>query len=368
MKRQKCRSDNRKHVLASAAVAFVVLAVIAAVAFLWVLPQQREKKYTDDREETGKGELGSEGESYIWTVEPQIAADEIYYLRETDSKTYSENEMNLQMTNTYAVIRRGDSYGLIGSDGQILGAVDYAKVWSLYGNYMLTGRKPVYSEDLMEETSDFCLYQDEIVPTEVSAGDAYGYKGAYYYCDGLYNICDAYPEGYFGPATWEKPADPVPVKKSDVNFKDVWNQDKSIDGSKWLEDLKGKYGIYSYDKMSTDFMFEACGSEACGLFAAEKNGKWGYIDSEGKVVIPIEYDASWTQYIPQNQDKASDFCYAASEGYVVLVKEGKWEMRNSKGDLVVDPGIFDQMLPMVNGKCWVKQNGKWGVIELVSHE
>lgn len=75
-------------------------------------------------------------------------------------------------------------------------------------------------------------------------------------------------------------------------------------------------------------------------------------------MIPIKYDASWKHYNETNGDKEKEFCYAATEGYVPLVKDGKWEMRNSKGDLVISSGAFEEILPVYDGKCWVKKDGK----------
>lgn len=81
-------------------------------------------------------------------------------------------------------------------------------------------------------------------------------------------------------------------------------------------------------------------------------------------MIPIKYDASWKHYNETNGDKEKEFCYAATEGYVPLVKDGKWEMRNSKGDLVISSGAFEEILPVYDGKCWVKKDGKWGILKL----
>ena len=100
----------------------------------------------------------------------------------------------------------------------------------------------------------------------------------------------------------------------------------------------------------------------------KENGKWGYVNDSGEIVIPLEYDASWEEYEMGfglsilNEQKA--YCYAATEGYVPLVKDGVWEMRNTKGDLVIEPGVFEAIRPVYDGKCWVKKNGKWGVIAL----
>lgn len=326
------------------------------------LPEE-EQKEIEKLEEERKGELDGEGTVFVWAVEPEIEADDIYYLKETDSKEYPYNEMERQMFTDYAVIKQGDSYGLIDSDGEILGGMDYEEITSGYGYYLLTREEPVYESEYMTEMDSYYLYGDEILPAVAIAGDAYGFKGAFYYCDGLQNIFDAYGEEAFGPRTWTEPEDAVPVKASDTVLENA--MDAGVNNmDEWLADLPGGYGIYYGDSMATDFVYDACGSQSDGLLAVEQDGKWGYADSQGNIVIPVEYDASWAQYVPQNGNAEQDYCYAASEGYVVLVKDGVWEMRDTEGNPVIDPGVFEEIRPVYDGRCWVKQNGLWGVIEL----
>ncbi len=317
------------------------------------------KKLEEERED----ELNGQGSVYDWVVQPEIEADDIYYLKETDSTEYPYNEMERQMFTDYAVIKQGDSYGLIDSEGEILGDVDYEEITSGYGYYLLKREEPAYDSEYMMETDSYYLYGDEILPAVAIAGDVYGFKGAFYYCNGLQNIFDAYGEEMLGPPTWTEPEDAIPVKASDTILEDVMDAG-GMDTDEWLRNLPGGYGIYYGDSMATDFIYDACGSQSDGLLSVEQDGKWGYADSQGNIVIPLEYDASWTQYVPQNGDAAQDYCYAASEGYVVLVKDGIWEMRNTDGDPVIDPGVFEEMRPVYEGKCWVKQDGKWGIISL----
>lgn len=330
------------------------------------LPED-EKGDIEKIEEERKGELDGEGTVYAWTVEPEIEADDIYYLKETDSKVYTYNEMERQMFTDYAVIKQGNTFGLIDMNGQILGGMDYEEITSGSGYYLLTREEEVYEPEYMTEMDSYYLYGDEILPAVAIEGDAYGFKGAFYYCGGLQNIFDAYGEAAFGPRTWTEPEDAIPVKSSDTMIQEAM-EDSLISMDEWLAELPGGYGIYQAGGMTTDFIYDACGSLASGLLAVEQDGKWGYVDREGNVVIPVEYDASWTQYVPQNGSTAQDYCYAASEGYVVLVKDGVWEMRDSGGETVIDPGVFEEMRPVFDGKCWVKQDGRWGVIELLGED
>ena len=55
------------------------------------------------------------------------------------------------------------------------------------------------------------------------------------------------------------------------------------------------------------------------IFAVKKNGKWGYIDGYGKVIIPLEYE------------EVGNF----SEGLAAVRKDGKWGYINLKNEVVI---------------------------------
>ena len=39
-------------------------------------------------------------------------------------------------------------------------------------------------------------------------------------------------------------------------------------------------------------------------------------------------------------------------------------MRDTDGNLVIPGGIFEEIRPVYGERCWVKKNGKWGVIQI----
>ncbi len=86
-----------------------------------------------------------------------------------------------------------------------------------------------------------------------------------------------------------------------------------------------------------------------GTAACKKNGKWGYIDTTGKTVIPFEYD----------------YAYSFGDGIAAVCKDGKWGYIDKENNTVID-FEFEATRPHYKGQAWVKQNGKWGVILLDS--
>ena len=101
------------------------------------------------------------------------------------------------------------------------------------------------------------------------------------------------------------------------------------------------------------------------------DGKWGYVDANGRTVIPFEYDAAWknaSDSLVRNSGGQMDWAYDASNGYVVLSKGSSYWLYTTDGQPVIGSSVFDEILPVYyNGHeklAWAKKNGQWGVIHL----
>lgn len=82
-------------------------------------------------------------------------------------------------------------------------------------------------------------------------------------------------------------------------------------------------------------------------FAAVENGeKWGFIDTEGKEIIPCSYDM------------VSSF----NEELAAVCKNNKWGYVNTKGKLVI-PCIYDYVNDFSEGLASVSKNKKEGFID-----
>ena len=58
------------------------------------------------------------------------------------------------------------------------------------------------------------------------------------------------------------------------------------------------------------------------LFLSKKDGKYGYVDEDGQVIVNYIYDDATEQN---------------NYGYVSVKKDGKWGALNQKGEVVVEP-------------------------------
>lgn len=94
-----------------------------------------------------------------------------------------------------------------------------------------------------------------------------------------------------------------------------------------------------------------------GLIAVKIQGKWGFIDTSGKLVIPAQFDPSINEYRDDNYGGAAGF----SGGLAAAKLNGKWGYIDRQGNVVIKPE-FDKVLPFDQDVAAVEMSGKWGYI------
>lgn len=301
----------------------------------------------DENNESKKAE-------YSWVVKPTIEADDIYYMADYPDVEHSINELSKQADNPNAVIRRGDKLGIIDLDGQLLTEVEYTEIANFGSQYMLIKENQNYDEYNLWWIDE----NGTIIDTEgVGNGDMN--LTVYYYYGGARQRT--------GNTSAEFVQDAIPVQQA-TEYAGM------SDSVKAWNSLTGKYALEKDCNLITDFIYDECGSISDGLCAVCQNGKWGYIDEKGQVVIPIEHDASWEEYpvfalgSKRSSSKVKDYCYGASEGYVVLCQDGKWKLCDTSGQVKIPFGELEEIRPVFDGKCWAKKDGKWGVLEVAGND
>lgn len=94
--------------------------------------------------------------------------------------------------------------------------------------------------------------------------------------------------------------------------------------------------------------------------AAEKNGKWGYIDKTNeKKVIPYEYEA--VNPIDSAAAKSCDYCRPVTDGLVAVKKNGMMGIINLDNDFIV-PAEYTDIMVGSGGVFIARKDGTWGVI------
>lgn len=302
----------------------------------------------------GAGTMGaaaSENAGYDWVVQPTIEADDIYYLADYPNMQHALNTLSKQADNSRAVIEKDGQLGIIDLNGTMLTELAYKEMADFGENYMMISTVPQYSENY-GDWDIYWLEPDGTITADVGNG-ALDFS-LYYYYQGSRQRAGSGPE---------EAQEIIPVQESS-NYIDYPTSDflRELDNSRYALDNNGS--------LVTDFIYDECGSLSDGLFAVCQDGKWGYVNEQGTVVIPMEYDASWKEYpifnmsTSRSTNNVKDYCYAASDGYVVLCKGDAWELRDANGNVVIPEGEFEALRPVFDGRCWAKKDGKWGVIEV----
>lgn len=288
--------------------------------------------------------------NYIWIVNPEIEAEDINYIcgqpYETDDYYLIENDRNAQYMCSYAVLTEKDGFKkFINMEGKFfdVGNVISGKIESALDSYLFT----------TENGGMFTFDGNKL--GQWTGGDGVAGINWYYYSENLYDAGNS-KETVISPRDLPM-AIPLPITESIISNMSYG------DFEKWFSKYTTGYTILNKGEIKTDIVYEECGPSRDGLMAVCVNGKWGYVNEDGKEIIPPEYDPSWILKDSDTENKR-EYCYAASGGFVVLKKDGQWELKYTDGTAALPAGIFEEIRPVYDGKCWVKKNGKWGVIQV----
>lgn len=93
--------------------------------------------------------------------------------------------------------------------------------------------------------------------------------------------------------------------------------------------------------------------------------KWGYIDNNGKIIIPIQYAEAYNFVDGIAKICNAKLTYSSEYGYVYLSSH-KYRLINNKGESVSKE--YEDIRVLRNGFARVKQNGNWGLVNMKGEE
>lgn len=115
------------------------------------------------------------------------------------------------------------------------------------------------------------------------------------------------------------------------------------------------------------------------LAAVQINGKWGYVDTSGKIIINPFYDLASSfqdgaavvgvgkQYylIKKDASKVNTVIYDGANnpgnGTFPVVKGDKYGIVDARGNTIID-FKYENIYPLQESLTWAKKNGKWGLV------
>ena len=271
-----------------------------------------------------------------WVISPSIEAQAIDPIVRA---TFNENTNHYDITyDAYFRIMQNSKYGIIDFNGKTVVEPQFDELYAIRG-----------TKDYMGITTDSDGDKEQTYITGGSFETETAYKKyntekyEYYWNTGSSEVVFVKTEAGDSKQQDGKPSLPEVVKG--VNRT----------GNAYKAD--GTYGLYSNSTNVTGMIYSGAGCFADSKAAFLSNGKWGYIDSNGRTVIPFEYDAVWNY----SALGGSDTPYESYNGFITLCKDKKFGVMKDDGSVLI-PFIFDGATPVVNGMAFVKSGGKWGVL------
>ena len=125
------------------------------------------------------------------------------------------------------------------------------------------------------------------------------------------------------------------------------------------------YALYDFEKETflTGFEFEEVINVGVieNRIAVKKNGKWGYLDENGKAVTDFVYD---TAEVGTDGRWRSSRMYAFTNGYAVVRQGDSFGLIDKDGNTIVEPTFQGVSQVRDDGLFFIKKNGKWWVAKL----
>ncbi len=292
-------------------------------------------------------------QSYSWVLEPTIQADNIISF--DSSQIDPENEQSTAYLNMAIIYQKG-KYGFIDNKGNIV-------VEPTYDDYYTSacGEMVLYNV-INEQTNEYeyCTLD--------SAGQVLNYTRT--------------KEDYSPVYYWNNEEKAVYVKNKNKEWATKYSGKKTVvvtkakfsdvgNGYYTISDVDDSvYALAKEDKLILDFEysdFYAPAFKGSGLtaIALQKDGKWGYVSSQGDTIVDFKCDSILSSFNGNLVDDIDvEHPYLFTEEFVPVSIDSMYGYYDMEGECVVKPGEFEQARPVHNGRAWVRKNGLWGVIQL----
>ena len=292
---------------------------------------------------------------FEWYLEPSVEAEDI---NEVQQIRYGVN-YGYFIESDYSLIKQNEKYGIIDIDGNIIVNPSYANAGGELRSHI------VLQND--EDGIVFCTKHKVITNKAGNYCDKCNVLSTTYYAsDYIYdtklNILSSvdggkhsYTEHYINGGQNGRgimTLNDAVTARAAVFPDNYTKQDATAQ-------CINSYGVVKNNKVLLDFEYNNAVSYKNNIAALSKNGKWGYVDSEGEIILDFIYDGDFNTF-------EDNVAYLPSDGYIAVNTKNKGGYYDTEGNEIIPVGTFEDVRPVYNGKAWVKdkKTGLWGVISL----
>lgn len=235
-------------------------------------------------------------------------------------------------------IKMNDKYGIIDYNGEIVVPAEYESIVAIRGRDDFLA----VSKDKFNDTERVYInYKD------FSVEEAYrSYNRERY--EYVWNSASS------SLACLKYDGDVTEVEDAEPYLPEAVRGVKLVDGE-YIAD--GTYGLYANEKNVMGMIYSGAGCFSNGAVAFKSNGTWGYIDTNGKTVIPFGYDAVKGYSAFGGEDTPYE-CY---DGYVAVTKNGKFGFMTNEG-VALTGLVYESATPVVGGRAYVLKGTQWGLV------
>ncbi len=306
--------------------------LMCLIAVLGAFSSCGSKKNGTEVNNTKAAEL----KSPLWLISPSIEADGIEPIVRADYNK-STRHYDISYADCFKIKKNG-KYGIIDYNGKTVIPAEYDSIFAVRNSEDFIAVK---KDKNGEKSQTYINYKDFSTEPAYKSYNTLRYE----YLWSTEESKAVYIQNDNGEIYEDelKPALPESVRGV-----------KTVDGE-YTSD--GTYGLYVEGKNIMGMIYSGAGSFSNGMAAFKSNGIWGYIDSNGKTVIPFGYDAV-KGYSAFGGD---DTPYESYDGYVTVTKNGKFGIFSNEGKMITEL-IFDGATPVVGGRAYVLKDGKWGLV------
>jgi len=127
----------------------------------------------------------------------------------------------------------------------------------------------------------------------------------------------------------------------------------------------GKYGfIDSQGNVLCEPVYADCREAGEGFFRVQMGSKWGFVNSQGELVVPAEWEWEPKQSMETSLDILDSRAIAPDyfhDGYVVVERSGYSGVVDAKGTIILDP-VWDRILPLSQQLFAAYSGGKYMIL------
>lgn len=290
-----------------------------------------------------------EQDDFSWLREPSVKATNI--ITPDVSQVNTNDDFDRAFLNCSIIFNNG-KYGFIDYDGDII-------VEPSYDNYYICncGRMILYDKQDGEISKSCTLNENGTIENGVTFHESDDTE--YYWDDTNKKIyykaqSESFTKEYNGDNT---------VVAMNANVISIGDNRYSVpaNSNRFYALIKDKEPVTNFDY--EDYYAPNYRKIKSTAVAFKKNGKWGYLNQDGDEIVPFICSDVFSSF-NGNLTEEDPHPYLFSYGYVPVCIDSKYYYYDLEGNKVSSTIDFEQARPVINGRAWVKEDGKWGVIQL----